>query len=105
MRRIIIIVLFTFIITATAIAQENSRRIEMKSAIITMSSELMEQTLITKKYLDNYGLKFAQFTVIPYFEDGERKETLMMGRIRNEGTDTTVDYINKVFYMIYLNTV
>ncbi len=96
MRRIIIIVLFTFIITATAIAQENSRRIEMKSAIITMSSELMEQTLITKKYLDNYGLKFAQFTVIPYFEDGERKETLMMGRIRNEGTDTTVDYINKV---------
>lgn len=68
----------------------------MKSAIITMSSEFMEQTLITKKYIDDYGFRFAQFTVAPYFEDGVRKDTLIVGRIRDEGKDTTVDYINKV---------
>lgn len=90
------IVLFIFLTAAITISQENDRRIKMKSAIITMSSEFMEQTLITKKYLDNYGHRFAQFTMMPYFEDGERKDTLIKGRIRSEGKDITVDYINRV---------
>lgn len=96
MKKVVIAVLFAILASTTLSAQEGNRRTEMRSAIITMSSEFMEQTLITKKYLDDYGSKFAQFTVAPYFEEGERKDSLLVGRIRNNGKDTTVDYINKV---------
>lgn len=95
MKKVVIAVLFAILASTTISAQESNRRTEMKSAVITMTSELMEQTLITMKYIDDYGNKHAQFTMTPFYEDGKRIDSLIVGRVRVNGKDITIDYINK----------
>ena len=96
MKKLEVFVLFVILTAATALAQEKERLVDFKSGIITMTSDLLGQTVITKKYYDDYGRKFAQFTMEPYYEDGERKDTLLIGRIRGDVNNIVVDYANKV---------
>ena len=93
MNKVLIVVLSIF--TAfTAFAQDN-RRTEMKSGIITMASELLGREVITKKYFDDYGVKSSEFTSATFYENGERKETLLYGRARSGDCVFFVDHLNK----------
>ena len=94
MKRLTTVLLISFLTMAMAFAQESNRIIEMKSVIITMTSEFMEQTLITKKYFDDYGQKFAQFTLLPFYDNGGRRDSLIVGKVRCGDVDIVVDYIN-----------
>lgn len=95
MKKVIIVSLFTILLTVTAFAQD-TRRTEMKSGIITMVSELLGREVVTKEFFDDYGAKSAEFTTASYFEDGERKDTLLFGKVGSGDSILFVDYLNKV---------
>ena len=44
----------------SSFAQEKERLVDFKSGIITMTSDLLGQTVITKKYYDDYLPLFMQ---------------------------------------------
>lgn len=96
MKKLEVFVLFVILTAVTALGQDKDRRVELKSGVITMTSDLLGQTVITKKYIDDYGRKFAEYTMTPYYEDGERKDSLIVGKIRGDINDIVVDYANKV---------
>ena len=72
----------------------------MKSGIITMASELLGREVITKKYFDDYGAKLVEITTASFYENGERKDTLLYGKVIRGDSILFVDHSNKVLRFV-----
>lgn len=95
MKKIILCILITNYVSVTSFAQETGRRTEVKSGIITLTSEFLGQELVSKRYFDDYGKRSAEYMLAPLYEGGVKRDSLIAGKFFLEDEILFVDYVHK----------
>ena len=76
MRKFILTAILSILVTNAICAQDHHFTTQ-KSMIVTKTGEIMGQEVITKTYSDDYGDKFAEYTIVPLYENGMRRDSVI----------------------------